>query len=178
MTQKLEPPKTDKDTKTVIDFSKLSKEEKIAAFKEAYKADEFKGTDLYNELGLEKPVEKKSINREVIEKLLPQYQEIGSKLAEAGYKLEKAAMSDSEKLIHEKIEKQSLIVHATLGGPVFVSKVDPSIMPVISRNEPHTGVRDVIIFVVADKHPLAIRHHKSSACIDWNVGKSHYDQDG
>lgn len=106
MTQKLETPATESN---IVDFTKLDGKAKLEAFKEAYKSEEFKDIDLYKELGLEKPTvdEKVSMNKAVIESELPKYEQARAKLAEAGYKFEKVAMSESEKLIHEKIEKQS-----------------------------------------------------------------------
>jgi hypothetical protein len=107
MTTKIDPPATDSDK--IVDFSKLDAKAKLEAFIEATKAEDFKNIDLYEKLGLDKPVvdDKSSKNKAVIEEELPKFEASRSKLAEAGYKFEKVAMSASEKLIHEKIEKQS-----------------------------------------------------------------------
>jgi hypothetical protein len=106
MTEKINPPAS--DSEKVVDFSKLSADEKIAAFKEALSTEDFKEVDLYAKLGLDKPVvEKPSVNQEVIDELTPQYEEIRAKLAEAGYKFEEARMSETEKKIYDKVEKQA-----------------------------------------------------------------------
>ena len=108
-TQKLDPPAKTDDKPTIVDFSKLNAQERLAAFKEAYKPEDLKDVDLYKELNLEKPKidEQSSKNKEIIESELPKYEAIRTKLAEAGHKFEKVAMSENEKVFAEKIEKQS-----------------------------------------------------------------------
>jgi len=100
----------------VVDFSKLTTEEKLAAFKEALSQDEsFKNIDLAKELGIKAPeqVDETQVkNQEIIKETLPLYEEIRAKLAQAGYKFEESKMSEAELKVREITEKQSRAMFA------------------------------------------------------------------
>jgi hypothetical protein len=156
MTQKLDPPATDKPE--VVDFSKLSGPEKITAFKEALKSDDLKNVDLYDTLGLDKPaVETPSMNKEVIEKLLPEYESTRAKLAEAGYKFEEAKMSAVEQKFADKIEKQSQAKFAEQRTDIL--KIDAD-FPVDSVANMSIPTEDKVT-VMATMREIAVRNQES-----------------
>lgn len=102
-----------KDTpEQVVDFSKLDKTAKLAAFIEATKGDDFKDVDLVKELNIKLPepkvIDTASKNEEAIAKLIPKYEKTRGELVELGHKFETTSqMSEAEKVIYDKIEKQS-----------------------------------------------------------------------
>jgi hypothetical protein len=157
MTKKIETPDT-KDT-TVTDFSKLSTEEKIAAFKEATKSEDFKDVDLYAKLGLDKPIvdDTASKNQAVIEAELPKYEESRAKLAEAGYKFEKVAMSETEKMFSEKIEKQSLAKFAEQQTHILKIDKDFPIEDIVKMSIPTEDK----VTIMATLEGVAVRNQDS-----------------
>lgn len=119
---------------TSLDLSKLSPEEmkvELAKFQEALKGDAFKDINAYEALGLEAPKADTSeerisqANRETIDRLLPAYNKVREELASAGFdfKSSDSKMSEAEKEIHVRLEKQATAKFAEQKAEV--TKIDP-----------------------------------------------------
>lgn len=114
---KQEIPKKVEDSKKLEDLSKEDFTIELAKFQEALKSDAFKDVDAYDTLGLEAPKpeptateKQKVINQETVERLLPAYEKSREELIAAGYefKTSDSKMSDGEKEIHARLEKQAV----------------------------------------------------------------------
>lgn len=99
----------------VVDFSKLDSSAKLEAFKEALKTDDtLKTLDLVKEFDIKlpdpTPVDKAVKNQEEIQSKLQEYEKTRGELAELGHKFEtQSQMSESEKIIYDKVEKNSQV---------------------------------------------------------------------
>lgn len=114
---KQEIPKVESETKKLTDLSKEDFATELAKFQEALKSDSFKDVDAYKALGLEAPKpeptvteKQKAVNLETIERLIPAYEKVREELTAAGheFKVSDSKMSDGEKEIHARLEKQAI----------------------------------------------------------------------
>lgn len=129
---KQEPPKVETDAEKLSKLSADEMKSELAKFQEALKSDTFKDLNTYEAIGLEEPKPEPSkeekdeaTNKATIERLLPAYTKSREELIKAGYDLseKETKMSDGEKEIHERLEKQALAKFAEQKSEVL--KIDP-----------------------------------------------------
>ncbi len=118
--------------KVLTDLTPKEFEAELSKFQEALKNDAFKDVSAYDVLGLEKPQaaptpeDKQSlVNKETIERLLPAYKTAREELIGAGYdfKESESKMSEGEKDIHARLEKQAVAKFAEQKADIL--KIDP-----------------------------------------------------
>lgn len=113
MKQKIETPETKPKENPLLKLDPDEVKSKLAEFQEALKDEKFKGIDIYKAIGLEKPVEvdpDAEAKKVKIETLTKTYKESVDALKELGVDLtpkpEESKMSEADKIINERIEKQ------------------------------------------------------------------------
>lgn len=127
---KQEPPITKEDTKKLADLNVEEMTSKLAEIQEALLNNPtFEKIDQYKALGLTKPEEKKDenkkqINQEAIDRLLPILDKTRVELTEAGYEFPTVSkMSEGEKALHEKLEVIAVAKFAEQKSDIL--KIDP-----------------------------------------------------
>lgn len=129
---KQEPPITKDTTKKLADISVEDMTSKLAEIQEALLNNPtFKDIDQYKALGLTKPEDKpkekenkKQINQEAIDRLLPILDKTRVELTEAGYEFPTVSkMSEGEKALHEKLEVIAVAKFAEQKSDIL--KIDP-----------------------------------------------------
>ena len=129
MKQKIEPPKTETKDNPLTKLSPEEVESKLAEFQEALKDEKFKGVDIYKAIGLERPVEVKpedEAKKVEIESLTKTYKDSVDALKKLGVDIEpkqESKMSEADKIINERLEKQGQAKFAEQKSDLL--KIDP-----------------------------------------------------
>ena len=155
MKQTTEPPKTKPEENPLTKLSPEEVESKLAQFQEALKDNKFKGIDIYKAIGLEKPVEvnpEDEAKKVKIESLTKTYNESIDALKELGVDLtpkpEESKMSEADKIISERLEKQGQAKFAEQKSDLL--KQDPD-YPIEIIEKLKLPIEDKLVIMAAQK---------------------------